>query len=339
MKIVIVGAGAMGTLFTAFLAKKISYSGASRTREKTFLPDEVILLDKHPQRVKIIERKGIKVTGVSRLQVTGRRFQVTSEPKEIGVADLVIIFVKAYDTEEVAKKIKPVVGRDTYLLTLQNGLNNLETLSKFFDKEKILGGTTGQGVTYLGPGEVFHAGRGETIIGAMSKESRPCVQERDKLRAKSEEISEIFNRAGIETKITDNLESAIWSKLVLNSAINPLAALSRRKNGELIKEKKLKNLLCAVAQETSKIAQAKGIKLLYPNPEKKVVESCQATAKNVNSMLQDVLNGKRTEIDFINGAIVREGRKIGQPTPLNEICWILVKSLKGGISSSSRNFS
>jgi len=304
MKIVIVGAGAMGTLFTAFLA---------RTGE------EVHLLDKHPERVKIIKRKGIKVSGASRLEVPGSKLQVTSKSEKIGIADLIIIFVKAYATADVAEKIRPLVGKNTSILTLQNGLNNINALIKFFGKEEIFGGTTAQGATYLGAGEVFHAGKGETIIGAMSREQR----------TKSEKISKIFNRAGIETKVTDNLESAIWSKLVLNSAINPLAALTRRKNGDLVKEKNLCNLLCVIALETSKVAQAKGIKLLYSNPERKVIESCQKTAENINSMLQDILQNKRTEIDFLNGAIVKEAKKVKVDAPLNQILWILVKSNAG----------
>ncbi len=345
MKIVIVGAGAMGTLFTAFLTRANERVSRPATIQPTVIqptvsqPYEVILIDKYPDRVRVIRKKGIEVTGSSKFKIpfgpsSGRgqssKFKVTSEPKEIGLADLIIIFVKAYDTAEAAKKIKPIIGKNTYILTLQNGLNNLKTLSKFFDQKKILAGTTGQGATYLGPGEVFHAGKGETIIGVESREQRVA----------SKEIAQIFNRAGIETKITNNLESAIWSKLVLNSAINPLAALTRRKNGELIKDKNLKNLLCAVAEETSKVAQAKGIRLLYSNPKKKVIESCKKTAGNVNSMLQDILKGKRTEIDYLNGAIVKEARKIRMDAPLNRILWILVKSLeKGGMLSSSKQFS
>lgn len=345
MKICIVGAGAMGTLFTAFLARGMNRSGSYRARRKTREPEEVILLDKHSERVGTIQKKGIRIRGSSEFRVSAcvetsadkqsSAFKITCEPEEIGIVDLVIVFVKAYDTARAARKIKSLVSKNTIVLSLQNGLNNLETLSRIFGEDRIVGGTTAQGATYLGPGEVYHAGKGETILGAMSREQRPARRSLGGGGAKSREISKIFNQAGIETKITDNLESAIWSKLVLNSAINPLAALTRRKNGDLVKEKNLSNLLSAVAEETGRVAQAKGIKLLYSNPKNKVIESCVKTAQNTNSMLQDVLQNKQTEIDYLNGAIVSEGRKVSQPTPLNEICWVLVKSLeKGGMEKN-----
>lgn len=311
MKIAIIGPGALGTLFAGLLAR----SG-----------QEVWLIDHNPSRARKIQHSGLKIVGSSRFVVHSKEFKITVEPKNIVCPDLVIVLVKAYDTLNAAKKIKPIVGKNTIIMTLQNGLGNLEVLAKVFGKEKVLGGITAYGATLLGPGKVRHAGVGKTVIGWYSgtpeiRNSRTC--ELRNLRT----IVQIFNQAKIPTEITANLESVIWSKLVLNSAVNPLAAITRKRNGELIQDKWLRMMLCATVCESAEAAKAKGIRLAYSDPQKKVLEVCHATKYNMNSMLQDVLSHKTTEIEYINGKIVSEAKKLGIPVPLNTILIQLVKEI------------
>ena len=328
MKIVVVGPGAMGCLFTAFLLDvRIG---------------EIWLLDKNPLRTKFIQKHGIEITGLSNIYIPSKEVKITTKPEKIGIADLIIIFVKSYDTKDAIKSVLECIGKDTSILTLQNGLNNLKTIKEYLISQppiksgvnlsisNLFAGITSLGATYLGYGRVKHAGIGETIIssefGVGSWELEVGrLRRAQSSRWKLKDIYRIFNSAGIETKISNNLDGLLWSKLVLNSAINPLGTITFRRNGDLIENSYLKKLLCAVAEESAKVAKKSAIKLLYKNPSKKVIEVCKLTAKNYNSMLQDILNNKKTEIDYINGAIIKHAKKLKLATPLNNLLYLYIK--------------
>jgi len=301
MKIVIVGSGAMGCLFAYFLSKT---------------EEEVWLLDKHQDRVDKISKDGLIIEGISgdhRVCV-----KQTTDPGDIGNADIIIICVKAYDTEKVCQGVQPLIGEDTCLLTLQNGSGNVETISRIVGKKKVVGGTTAHGATVLGLGHIRHAGRGETIIGEPSGETSNRIKR----------ISDLFNTAGIDTHITDNLTGLIWSKLLINVGINALTALLRLMNGELVQYSLAREVLRVSVEEAVSVVKAKGIELTYENPIGKVEDICRATAMNVSSMLQDVLRAKKTEIDYINGSIVDEGERLGISVPVNRTLTSLVKTIE-----------
>lgn len=301
MKIVIVGPGAIGGLFAAFL---------SRTKE------EIWLLDKHAQRAEAIQEAGIRLEGISGNWQT--KLNVTSQPEKINEVDLLIICVKSYDTKDAIIKAKNLVGTDTLVLTLQNGLGNLEILGEVVGQEKVLGGVTNQGATLLGTGHLRHAGKGETVIGRI--DGKTPVQLR--------QIREIFNKAGLETRISRDIKGLIWSKLIINVGINALTAITRLNNGRLVEFPGTRKILRDAVTEAVKVAKKKRIKLIYDDPLAKVEAVCEATAGNVSSMLQDVLKKKRTEIDFINAVIVREGQSLGIPTPVNSVLVDLVKTIE-----------
>src|SRR3989338_2671687 len=149
MKVAIVGPGAMGCLFGAFLAKA---------------KEEVWLVDKNEGRADKIRESGIVVEGMSDIKI---KINVTSEAKEIGVADLIIICVKSYDTDSAVKAVKEIIGNETAVLTLQNGIGNIQVISELVGQDKVIGGITSQGANVVGPGHIRHAGRGETIIGRI----------------------------------------------------------------------------------------------------------------------------------------------------------------------------
>jgi len=310
MKIVIVGPGAIGSLFSAFLAK----SGA-----------ELWLLDKDKERAHKINQQGIIIEGISGNWQAA--VKVTVEINEIGSADLIIICVKSYDTKEAILKVKPLIGEDTLVLTLQNGLGNIEIISEVIGQDKVIGGVTNQGATLLDVGHIRHAGKGETVIGRID----------GKISAQLRSIREVFNKVGLETRISRDIKGLLWSKLIINVGINALTAITRLNNGRLIEFAGTRKILNAAVMEAVKIAKRKRIKLIYDDPLAKVEAVCEATSLNISSMLQDVLKKKRTEIDFINGVIVRQGQELGIPTPVNSVLTDLVKTIESTYELSRQN--
>lgn len=302
MKIAIVGVGAMGGLFAYWFSR----SGYNPW-----------LLDTCQQLVDVIKKDGLKVEdgqGTHRVS-----FQtVTTKPEEIGIVDLVVVFVKAYDTEKAMRGAVSLMGEETVVLTLQNGLNNMETIAGIAGKNRTIGGMTAHGATRLSHGHIRHAGVGETIIGSLKG---IAVKGLGKTK-------NVLDTSGIKTRLTDDMEGMIWSKLIINAAINPLTALTRLTNGDIVDHSGLRDVQVRVVEEACAVARAKGMTIHYRNPLEKIKDVCKHTASNQSSMLQDVLNGKKTEIDYINGAIAFEGRKHGVSTPYNDILTRLVKALE-----------
>jgi 2-dehydropantoate 2-reductase len=142
------------------------------------------------------------------------------------------------------------------------------------------------------------------------------------------QIREIFNKVGLEARISRDIKGLLWSKLIINVGINALTAITRLNNGRLIEFEGTRRILREAVTEAIKIAKRKRIKLIYDDPLAKVEAVCEATATNVSSMLQDVLRRRRTEIDFINGVIVRQGQELGIPTPVNSVLLDLVKTIE-----------
>ena len=309
MKIAVIGPGALGCLIAGLL--KV------RTKE------DVWLMDKSPERAKRIGEAGIKMEGLS--GSINPKVNVSADPKEVGACDLVILCVKSYSTEDACKDIKELVSKETFVLTLQNGIGNVQVLNDHFGPERVIAGITNHGVTLLGAGHIRHAGRGDTIIGMSGgKVLRPV-----------KEIAGVLSRAGFDTKVSKDINSVVWSKLVINVGINALTAILRLKNGMLVEHDGSRDVLRDAVQEAVKIVKRKKIKLAYDDPIQKVESVCKATAANISSMLQDVLNKKRTEIDFINGAIMRQGKALGIPTPVNGALTALIRTIEAAYDTAA----
>jgi 2-dehydropantoate 2-reductase len=299
MNFLIVGPGAMGCLFAARL---------------TLAGHEVTLLDYKPERAERIRLQGIEVTGV-----TGE-FRV-AVPAVAGRgpdnADVAVICVKAVNTAAAAGEIKPWLSPAARVLTLQNGLGNVDILEEVFGRDRVLGGVTSEAATLLGPGRIRHAGRGQTHMGALAPGPGPVA-----------EIVSAFNSAGFETHAAEDVEGLIWGKLIVNVGINALTALTRLRNGRLPDVEGAREVMAEAVGEAEAVARARGVRLPYPDPLKRVIEVCRSTAENVASMLQDTLNERKTEVDFINGAIDREGSKLGIPTPVNRTLARLIRAIE-----------
>ncbi|MBI4845172.1 MAG: 2-dehydropantoate 2-reductase [Candidatus Omnitrophica bacterium] len=302
MRIAIIGAGAMGCLLAgSFVKKKHS---------------EVWLLDNDAKRTKKIQESGISVTGISgNFNV---KVNITNRSRDISVCDLIIVCVKSYDTESAVKSIEPLLGEDTSVLTLQNGLGNIEMIAEICGREKVIGGVTGHGATLLSEGSIYHAGKGDTVLGRID----------GRLTVAMREIRDVFNRSGFCAKLSKDIYGAIWSKLIINIGINALSAITRLPNESLIEYQQTREIMSMAVAEAVRVAKKNRIKLLYDDAIQKVESVCRATEKNLSSMLQDVLKKKKTEIDYINGAIIRQAKSLNIPVPANMILANLVKAIE-----------
>ena len=214
------------------------------------------------------------------------------------------------------KQLRFLAASDTLIIALQNGIGHHDALQRYASHFAV--GITAQGGTLAGRGSVIQGGAGQTVIGYLPSAAKKDIK---LLR----QIAEVFDNAHIPTLVSNSIINSIWDKLIINVGINALTAIYNCRNGELLGiAPALEDQKMAVL-EAARIAAAKGV-CLSGDPVEMTVKVCRATSNNVSSMLQDVRKGRHTEIDAINGAIVREGKLLGIPTPVNEK---LVKKVKG----------
>lgn len=300
MRITFIGPGAIGCLFAALL---------KHAKEK------VLLLDKNKERAACLQGQGIKVSGLTKLKI---KVDVSSDYKKIAESELVVFTVKAYDLEKAAREAKKFAGKGAFFMGLQNGLGNVEILNRFFGKDKVISAVTNQGSTLKEKGYCFHAGLGKTYLGSLGVEQEVVLKK----------IEEIFNKASIATEIRSDIDSLIWGKLVVNAGINAVTGICRIKNGWILKIPEAKILMSKLCGEAGCVAKELGIKLPYPDAFKYTAGICRKTADNCSSMLQDIQRGRKTEIDFINGALIKEGGKIGLSLPYNEVVTRIIKVIE-----------
>ena len=303
MKIAIVGAGAMGCLY-----------GAKLSAVPT---NEVYLIDVWQEHIDAINKNGLTMEENGE-DVSYRAVRGVTDAGEAGVCDLAIVFVKSTLTSAAVKANRAVFGPDTVALTLQNGLGNIDLIRAEIGDGNVIAGTTPHGATMLGPGKMRHAGSGKTVIGELNGKQTERI----------ETIAGTLREADLETDISDNVLGLVWDKLLVNVGINALTGITKLPNGELLKYREIEELLEAAVSEAYGVACAKGITLSYDDPVGHTKAVCAATAANKSSMLQDILNHKQTEIDMINGAIVREGALAGIPTPVNSVLTNLIKFMQ-----------
>lgn len=296
-QILIIGTGAMACLFAARLAS----TGALVKMLGTWNDGLHALQD---YGVRIIDEQGEERT----LQVA-----VTDNPADCRGAELALVLVKTWQTARAAQQLSNCLDQNGLALTLQNGLGNLEVLQAALGKERAALGVTTVGATLLEPGYVKNGGNGTISLG---KEAR--------LRR----FAELFKKAGFIVETVNNTDSLAWGKLVINAAINPITALLRIPNGEILELPAARSLMAAAASETASVAAALGIQLPFADPVLAVETVAQKTSGNLSSMLKDVIRGGPTEVDAINGAVVRAAETVQIPAPVNQTLWQLVKSLE-----------
>jgi 2-dehydropantoate 2-reductase len=224
--------------------------------------------------------------------------------------------VKAWQTTRAANQLTTCLAQNGLVLTLQNGLGNLEILQAALGANRTALGVTTVGATLLEPGRVKNGGNGVISMG-----------QDERLR----EFVYLFKRAGFKVEEVPNTDSMIWGKLVINAAINPITALLRIPNGEILERPAARSLMAATAIETAIVAQACDIQLPYDDPVLAVEIVAERTSGNLSSMLRDIMRGGLTEVDAINGAVVRAGEAVSISTPINRTLWQLVTALEQGL--------
>ncbi|MCX8117992.1 MAG: 2-dehydropantoate 2-reductase [Desulfobacterota bacterium] len=300
MKTVVIGAVAMGSLFGGLLALK---------------GEEVWLFDIWKEHIEAIRTQGLVIEERDKIQNIPVR--ATADLTAIGKADLVLYFVKTYHTEQAVKDSLVLEKEDTLFLTLQNGLGNEEVLCRFVDRKKVILGVTGQGATLIGPGRIRHAGWGKTYVGELDG----TITERV-IR-----IARTFQKAGIETEVSPRIHDLVWEKLFVNAGLNALAAITGLKNGQILDHPESLRILEALVSEAVEVARRKGIRI-EGNPLERVKAVLEATRENRCSMGQDLDRKRRTEIDAINGALVREAERLGLSVPYNRMITDLIKVIE-----------
>ena len=300
MKTVVVGAGAMGSLFGGLLAEA---------------GEDVWLVDLRKAHVAAMQERGLVIeddAGERTIPV-----QAAMDVSQAPTADLVVLFVKTYHTEQAMRDALALRREGTVFLTLQNGLGNEEVLCRFVPPGRVLVGVTLQGATLLAPGRIRHAGRGKTYLGLSGGGVGPAL----------DAAAALFNRGGIPTTIVPDIRGPRWEKLAVNVGINALAAVTGLKNGELLDSPETTAILETLVLEAAAVARAQGV-VLEGDLVARVTAVAEATRENRCSMGQDLDRQEPTEIDAINGALVREAERWGVAVPCNRVMTGLVRAIE-----------
>lgn len=300
MEIAIVGAGVLGSIFGSLFA------------EKGF---DVTLIEVLEERVRLIDREGLWLQWPDG-ERSHSRMTITSDVGTVGVKDLVMVCVKGYHTRSAIESALPMVGEDTIVLSVQNGLGNLEVIAEVVGPERVIGGITAHSGMAVSMNEVrYVGGLGPLlVIGPFDGVSRPGF----------ENMVATFQGAGLDVHTTPDINSVIWKKLIANVSTNVVAALTGLTGGRAVDHEPSVKIIDALARELAQVARAKGID--FPELEDPLAFSLKAfasTKDNRVSMLQDVEAGRPTEIGNLNEVIVSEGRRLNIPTPYNEaVSWL-----------------
>jgi 2-dehydropantoate 2-reductase len=300
--IAIWGVGALGSLFAGYLSTVA----------------QVTMVGHWPEQIATVQRDGLTIH-----HADGRasRFfpAITDHAAALPPIDLVIVLVKSHQTASIAPAIARVLSPHGVVITLQNGVGNLDALVRAVGAERATQGVTAQGANFVGLGAIRHAGAGLTHIAVLPERAGLI-----------EALIALLNQAGIETHATDSADALVWGKLAVNAGLNPLTALLELANGELLTEPQRKRFMIAAAREVEAVASAQGIRLPYPDVAAQVQEVSRVTGANISSMLQDVRRQVPTEIDAMCGAVVRYGERLNVPTPVNAALLNFIRAKESG---------
>jgi len=306
MKVLVIGAGALGSLIGGLL---------SREHDVTIIG--------RPEQVWVLKRKGLRIDGITRGEFRPRAR--TNIPRD-ETFDLIILCVKSYNTDVTLEPLSPLLNKGARILSLQNGLDNEERILRFLKENSIpsevIGGITCHGVTYKGPGVIKHAGTGDSLIGLFggtTGSSDPSIVD---------EIANAFIRAGFDMETTTCIDREIWAKTIINSAINPLTAILSAPNGIIISDTEISKMAQDLIREGVGIARAYDMDLTFDEMKERTFRVAERTARNRSTMLQDIQRGRRTEVDSINGALFEKAASKGIPAPFNLTMVRLIKALE-----------
>jgi 2-dehydropantoate 2-reductase len=290
MKVAVMGAGAVGCYYGGMLARA---------------GHEVVMIGR-AQHVDAIRRAGLRLE----MQSFDEHVKVaaSTEPSAVQDAQVVLFCVKSTDTESAGQQLKPWLAPDTLLLTMQNGVDNADRLRTQVSQQ-VAAAVVYVATEMAGPGHVRHHGRGELVIEPSSA---------------SAEVARAFVEADVPTEISDNVRGALWAKLVLNCAYNALSALVQMPYGQLVERDGVRAVIRDVVAECVAVAQADGV-VIPGDLDAAVRRIAETMPGQFSSTAQDLARGKHSEIDHLNGLIVRRGDALGIATPANRVLHTLVK--------------
>jgi 2-dehydropantoate 2-reductase len=302
MRVAVVGAGAMGGLWAAKLGS---------------VADEVWAIDASQAVVDAIRADGIRVESADGSDVV--RVHAATDLADAGEPDMIFVFVKAQHTSSVAAGLAGTLGPDTTVVSLQNGLGNADVLATSVPEDRLVVGVTYQSATLTAPGVVRHNSAGPTRLGSR-------VAGGPTARATS--VAELMTGAGFETTASPVVLAEVWKKLVLNASGLGVSAVTGLRPGEMADELEVLDLVEELAAEAVAVARARGLDVDLGERMELIRRVLPAAGMGKGSMLQDVEGRRKTEVEVINGAVVREGRAVGVPTPLNQAVLALVHGLE-----------
>ena len=305
MKICMLGTGSLGSTIGGTLAQ-----GGS----------EVYFVDQWKEHIDKINENGLKMTDEKEdwyVKVDAR-----TSAEGMGPVDLVIVLVKSFATKEAVSQLKEtnVIGENTLVMSLQNGLGNEETIAEVVGKANVISGKTYVGGRLLSPGYVSAGVKGKyTYIGELTGE----------ITDRSQAVCDEFNKAGLLCEVSDNIKGLIWDKLLINVAAGALCGITRLPYGPLYEEEYIKETAVAAIQEGIDVANVAGVKLKSEDPEYPWYAASEGLPETFKTSILQSLELKRpTEIDFINGSVVEWGKKFGIPTPVNRTLVTCVKGIE-----------
>lgn len=300
VKICIVGCGAIGSIFGAHLAR---------------LSDvEVHAYDVWKEHTRAINERGLRISGAADFIA---RLHATSVPKEIPPCDFGIVATKSTHTRPAIQQTAHLFGGSSAVCSVQNGVGNEEIISEHVPF--VIRGTTFPAGHIVEPGHAGFDINGDTWIGPFEPTKTPY--------SRVEQLADLLNRAGLRVIPLQDARGAQWTKLIFNASTNPVGALTLLHHGAATRFPPTGALFNALIEEGEAVAKALGIKL-HGDPRALVKKGANAPGKHKASMLQDILAKRQTEVDFMNGAIVESGERVGVPAPLNRALWQLVKGLE-----------
>ncbi len=298
MKIAVIGAGSMGSLYGGFLSKK----------------HDVYLIDVWQEHVDKINSDGLIL---EELDGTQNKFfpKAVTSTEGVPEVDLVIVFVKSIQTAESLKNHSSIIGKNTILMSLQNGYGNDRDMVEYADVDRIVMGTTSHGCYVIGPGHVKHAGVGDTIIGTYSDNQEAA-----------EKLKDVFEEVGFVTLVNENVKTLVLKKLFVNIGINPLTALLDVKNSRMADNEFLREVAKSLVYEAVDVAVKSGLEFDAEEEFDHVCEVAHLTGENISSMRADVQRKRPTEIGKINGAIVTMAEDLGIEAPANKLIVDLIRA-------------
>lgn len=318
MRVAVIGVGAIGGLFASRLARSgCEVLLCARGDTAQALEAVGLLLDTPDGRTIALAPDRWTVFDTNQPDI----------PVELqGWADYAILCGKSYDIPNLCKIAESVLSLNGIAMCLSNGIGHMEKLANFVGKHRVLGASTTHGAIRIGPGEIHWTSRGSIKMGAFIGSDLEPVEPR------IDSLMSALDEAGLQPIWSEDIAKTIWSKLLLNVAINPVCAISGILNGQMLLQPELFETGLAAMEEAARIATAEGIDMSDFDLAQALEDLCRATADNRVSMLQDIMAGRETEIDSICGEVVKRGEALGIPTPRNQTLHALVK----GIEHSTR---